>query len=182
MRLAGERGWIPMTNLMAHHVRTLWETVEAGAASTGRTADRQQLRIGREVSVGATPASARARARLALGRPFDEHQYLHRTAQGNLRYKPRQDILSTSAELTGFDATLSLPQTSPLRGCERVVCNSLFIWALFLKHNILAISVVFSCPSGVREHEAALPPGVHPMSSTSHVRRLCLEARIPWKG
>jgi hypothetical protein len=50
----------------------------------------------------------------------------------------------------------------------------LFIWALFLKHNFLAISVVFSCPSGVREHEAALPPGVHPMSSTSHVRRLWL--------
>jgi alkanesulfonate monooxygenase SsuD/methylene tetrahydromethanopterin reductase-like flavin-dependent oxidoreductase (luciferase family) len=40
MRLAGERGWIPMTNLMAPHVRTLWEKVEAGAASTGRTADR----------------------------------------------------------------------------------------------------------------------------------------------
>ena len=60
--------------------------------------------------------------------------------------KPRQDILSTSAELTGSDATLSFPQTSPLRGCERVVCNSLFIWALFLKHNILAIFRGFFMP------------------------------------
>jgi hypothetical protein len=69
---------------------------------------------------------------------------------------------------------LSLPQTSPIRGCESIVYNPLFICALFLKHNFLAISVAFSCPSRVREREAALPPGVHPMSSTSHVRRLWL--------
>ena len=86
IRLAGERGWIPMTNLMAHHVRTLWERVEEGAASTGQTADRRQLRLGREVYVGETPASAREEARLVLGRPFTEHQYWNRKAQGNLRY------------------------------------------------------------------------------------------------
>jgi len=86
IRLAGERGWIPMTNLMAHHVRHLWERVEEGAASTGREADRHQLRIGREVYVGETPESARAEARIVLGRPFDEHQYVNRKAQGNLRY------------------------------------------------------------------------------------------------
>ena len=65
-----------MTNLMAQHVRTLWEKVEEGAASTGQAADRQQLRIGREVYVGETPESARAEARIVLGRPFNEHQYV----------------------------------------------------------------------------------------------------------
>ena len=96
--------------------------------------------------------------------------------------KPRQDILSTSAELTGSDATLSLPQTSPLRGCERVVCNSLFIWALFLKHNILAISVVFSCPSGVRGRGGFAtrgPPDVLHFPCTQALPERLL---IPWKG
>jgi alkanesulfonate monooxygenase SsuD/methylene tetrahydromethanopterin reductase-like flavin-dependent oxidoreductase (luciferase family) len=86
IRMAGERGWIPMTNLMAHHVRDLWERVEEGAASTGRVADRHQLRIGREVYVGETPESAREEARIVLGRPFDEHQWLNRKVGGNLRY------------------------------------------------------------------------------------------------
>jgi alkanesulfonate monooxygenase SsuD/methylene tetrahydromethanopterin reductase-like flavin-dependent oxidoreductase (luciferase family) len=86
IRMAGERGWIPMTNLMAQHVRTLWEKVAEGAASTGQKADRQQLRIGREVYVGETPESARAEARIVLGRPFNEHQYVNRQAQGTLRY------------------------------------------------------------------------------------------------
>ena len=75
-----------MTNLMAPHVRTLWKVVEEGAASTGREADRHQLRIGREVYVGETPESARAEARIVLGRPFNEHQYVNRKAQGTLRY------------------------------------------------------------------------------------------------
>jgi alkanesulfonate monooxygenase SsuD/methylene tetrahydromethanopterin reductase-like flavin-dependent oxidoreductase (luciferase family) len=86
-----------MTNLMAHHVRTLWERVEEGAASTGRDADRHQLRIGREVSVGETPESARAEARMVLGRPFDEHQYVHRKAQGNLRYVKRDPAMPDEA-------------------------------------------------------------------------------------
>ncbi len=52
IRMAGERGWIPMTNLPTRHIPELWKKVEEGAASTGREADRGQLRIGREVYVG----------------------------------------------------------------------------------------------------------------------------------
>ena len=85
LRMAGERGWIPMTNLMAQHVRHLWQVVEEGAASTGRQADRRQLRLGREVYVGETPKSARAEARMVLGRPCEEHQDVNRQAQGSLR-------------------------------------------------------------------------------------------------
>ncbi|MFQ6027582.1 MAG: LLM class flavin-dependent oxidoreductase [Dehalococcoidia bacterium] len=86
IRMAGERGWIPMTNLMAQHVPELWQKVEEGAASTGKIADRSQLRLGREVYVGETPESAREEARVVLGRPFNEHQWLNRKAGGNLRY------------------------------------------------------------------------------------------------
>ena len=84
IRMAGERGWIPMTNLMAHHVTDLWKTVEEGAASTGQDADRGRLRIGREIYVGETPESARDEARIVLGRPFNEHQWKNRKAGGNL--------------------------------------------------------------------------------------------------
>jgi alkanesulfonate monooxygenase SsuD/methylene tetrahydromethanopterin reductase-like flavin-dependent oxidoreductase (luciferase family) len=95
--MAGERGWIPMTNLMAQHVRKLWQVVEEGAASTGRTADRRQLRLGREVYVGETSKSARAEARIVLGRPFEEHQYVNRQAQGTLWYVKRDPAMADAA-------------------------------------------------------------------------------------
>ena len=47
IRLAGERDWIPMTNLMAYHIRDLWKKV----LPAGRQADHRQLRIGRDVYV-----------------------------------------------------------------------------------------------------------------------------------
>jgi len=84
IRMAGERGWIPMTNLMAQHVPQLWDKLEEGAASTGQKTDRSKLRLGREVYVGETPESAREEARIVLGRPFDEHQWINRKATGNL--------------------------------------------------------------------------------------------------
>jgi alkanesulfonate monooxygenase SsuD/methylene tetrahydromethanopterin reductase-like flavin-dependent oxidoreductase (luciferase family) len=86
IRMAGERGWIPMTNLMAHHVKNLWKTVEEGAASTGQIADRGRLRIGRQIYVGETPESARDEARIVLGRPFNEHQWKNAQAAGALAY------------------------------------------------------------------------------------------------
>ena len=86
IRMAGERGWIPMTNLMSHHAAEMWNTVEEGAASTGLTANRSDYRIGREVFVGDTPEKAREEARIVLGRPFDQHQWKNRKAGGNLAY------------------------------------------------------------------------------------------------
>jgi hypothetical protein len=32
-----------------------------------------------------------------------------------------------------------------------------------LKHNFVPITAAFSCPSGARERETALPPRVHPI-------------------
>lgn len=89
IRMAGERGWIPMsTGLLAHDLVDHWETIEEGAASTGKVPNRSDWRIAKEVYVGDTPKSAREEARIVLGQPFDDHRWINQKAQGNLaRYK-----------------------------------------------------------------------------------------------
>jgi alkanesulfonate monooxygenase SsuD/methylene tetrahydromethanopterin reductase-like flavin-dependent oxidoreductase (luciferase family) len=84
--MAGERGWIPMSNLPDRFIPDLWQIVEEGAASTGKPADRSELRLGREIYVGETPESAREEARIVLGQPFEEHQWKNRKAGGILGY------------------------------------------------------------------------------------------------
>ena len=76
IRLAGERGWIPMSApiLLPPDLRSHWEMMEERAASAKRQAQRSQWRIVREVHVGETPVAAREEARVVLGRPFEEHQ------------------------------------------------------------------------------------------------------------
>jgi len=61
LRLAGERGWIPMSiNLVpAEQVKTHWDAVEEGAQRAGRTADRSLWRIAREIYVADTTEQAR---------------------------------------------------------------------------------------------------------------------------
>ena len=99
IRLAGEQGWIPMSssNLLAHDLRTHWETVEEGASSSGRKADRHQWRIARDVYVGETPEEAREEARIVLGQPFDEHQWLNRKIGGILGHVKRDPSMSDEA-------------------------------------------------------------------------------------
>jgi alkanesulfonate monooxygenase SsuD/methylene tetrahydromethanopterin reductase-like flavin-dependent oxidoreductase (luciferase family) len=76
MRMAGQRGFIPMSSslLARTYLRDHWKLVEAGAAATGRTPDRGQWRIARDMLVGPTPAVARERARTVLGRNYLQHQ------------------------------------------------------------------------------------------------------------
>src|SRR6266508_2706964 len=85
MRMAGERGWIPMSSslLSRPYLADHWHLVEAGAASAGRQADRSQWRIARDVLVAPTSSVARERARIVLGRNYVQHQYPNRvgTAQ-----------------------------------------------------------------------------------------------------
>lgn len=80
MRLAGERGWFPMTSsgLAAPHLQSHWHMVEAGAASAGRVADRTQWRIARDIVVADTSEQARERALAVLGRNYVRHQYANR--------------------------------------------------------------------------------------------------------
>jgi len=85
MKMAGERGWIPMSSslLSRSYLADHWRLVEAGAAAAGRRADRRQWRIARDVLVAPTSAMARERARAVLGRNYEQHQYPNRigTAQ-----------------------------------------------------------------------------------------------------
>ena len=80
MRMAGQRGWIPMSSslLSRPYLNNHWKLVDAGAASQGRPASRSQWRIARDVLVGPTPAVARERARETLGRNYLRHQHPNR--------------------------------------------------------------------------------------------------------
>ena len=80
MRMAGERGFIPMSSslLSRSYLPGHWGLVEAGAAEAGRAAERRQWRIARDVLVAPTPALARERARAVLGRNYVEHQLPNR--------------------------------------------------------------------------------------------------------
>ncbi len=64
-RLAGAKGYIPVSFGISPDpasVASHWETVMEGAATTGRTADRQEWRIIRDVYVAPTDAEAHALA------------------------------------------------------------------------------------------------------------------------
>lgn len=76
MRMAGERGWMPMSSslLARPYLRGHWELVEAGARSAGRQADRRQWHIARDIFVAPTSALARQRAHTVLGRNYITHQ------------------------------------------------------------------------------------------------------------
>ena len=80
LTIAGARGWSPMSSslLSSTLLPGHWASVAEGAASAGRTADRNQWRIARDIFVGPTPAIARERARAVLGRNYEQHQYASR--------------------------------------------------------------------------------------------------------
>jgi alkanesulfonate monooxygenase SsuD/methylene tetrahydromethanopterin reductase-like flavin-dependent oxidoreductase (luciferase family) len=64
LREAGRRGLIPLSlALSTRYVATHWDEVAAGAEEAGRSADRSQWRIGREIFVAETDEEAR---RIAL--------------------------------------------------------------------------------------------------------------------
>ena len=81
-RDVGARGWIPMSSsiLPSNNLRGHWDVVEEGAASAGKTADRHQWRIARDVLVAKTPAEARQRAKDVLERNWYQHQHPNRSA------------------------------------------------------------------------------------------------------
>lgn len=59
LKLAGERGYIPMSlDLNTEYVATHWDAVEEGALRSGRTPDRRDWRLVREVLVAETDEQA----------------------------------------------------------------------------------------------------------------------------
>jgi alkanesulfonate monooxygenase SsuD/methylene tetrahydromethanopterin reductase-like flavin-dependent oxidoreductase (luciferase family) len=75
LELAGERGFLPLSiSLNPAHTASHWDSVLAGAQRTGRSPDRGEWRLVREVYVAATDAEARRRARHgAMGRCWEEY-------------------------------------------------------------------------------------------------------------
>ena len=76
--MAGERGWIPMSiNLVPSNVlKGHWYTVEKGAISAGKKADRNSWRIAREIFVADTYEEAKQEAlNGVLRRDFDNYFY-----------------------------------------------------------------------------------------------------------
>jgi alkanesulfonate monooxygenase SsuD/methylene tetrahydromethanopterin reductase-like flavin-dependent oxidoreductase (luciferase family) len=80
MRVAGERGFIPMSSslLSRTYLGGHWRLVEDGARATGQVADRSRWRIARDILVAPTPAAARERARIVMGRNYVQHQHPNR--------------------------------------------------------------------------------------------------------
>ena len=75
LKLAGERGFIPMSlNLNPAYVASHWESVEEGAQRSGRTPERSQWRMVREVFVADTDAEAwRMSVKSHMGRMYREY-------------------------------------------------------------------------------------------------------------
>jgi alkanesulfonate monooxygenase SsuD/methylene tetrahydromethanopterin reductase-like flavin-dependent oxidoreductase (luciferase family) len=75
LKLAGERGYIPMSlNLNPAYVSSHWDSVEIGAAKTGRKPSRADWRLVREVFVADTDEEAwRLSAGDMMGRMMGEY-------------------------------------------------------------------------------------------------------------
>ena len=76
LRIAGERGWIPMSiNFITKDVlRTHWKSVEDGALATGKVPDRSAWRVARDIYVAETTEEARRDVKEGtLARDFTEY-------------------------------------------------------------------------------------------------------------
>ena len=75
LKIAGEQGMMPMSlNISPSYLATHWDAVCEGADRGGRTADRKDWRVVREVYVAETDAEAREKATKGmLGRAYREY-------------------------------------------------------------------------------------------------------------
>ena len=76
LKMAGSRGWIPMSiNLIPPALlKTHWDAIEEGAGEAGRTPDRGQWRVAREIFVAESGAEARTQAlEGVMARDFEDY-------------------------------------------------------------------------------------------------------------
>lgn len=93
LTLAGQRGWIPMSiNIVAvPTVAAQWQTYSSSAREAGRTPDRKEWRICRDVYVGETREQARRDAlEGVLARDWREY-FLHSLKRTKMLIGPKLD-------------------------------------------------------------------------------------------
>lgn len=122
LKWAGERGFMPMSlNLNANYLSGHWAAVEAGAASAGRTANRSDWRMVREVLVADTDEEAwRLAVEGGMGRMTREYSLSVVRAFGALPFlKHDQDVPDS-------DVTIEyLARTSWLIGSPETVARKI---------------------------------------------------------
>ena len=122
LKWAGERGFMPMSlNLNANYLSWHWAAVEAGAASVGRTADRKDWRMVREVLVADTDEEAwRLAVDGAMGRMTREYSMKVVQAFGALPF------LKHDPSVPDSDVTIDyLAKTSWLIGSPETVARKI---------------------------------------------------------
>jgi alkanesulfonate monooxygenase SsuD/methylene tetrahydromethanopterin reductase-like flavin-dependent oxidoreductase (luciferase family) len=101
LRLAGERGSIPMSlNFFAAHLKGHWESVAEGAAAAGRIADRSRWRMLRDIVVADTDAEARRAALDGFAARFWNEYFKPIAEKLNVTHMFRRPDADPSAELT----------------------------------------------------------------------------------
>lgn len=104
LKIAGERDWIPMSiNFVPRNVlRSHWQSVEEGAETNGKTADRSRWRIARDVYVAETTEKARKEVREGtLARDFTDYFFkMVPKIRGNL------DIFKVDKSMPDSDVTV----------------------------------------------------------------------------
>ena len=75
LRIAGERGYIPLSlHMNSSYLQGHWEAYSEGATGSGRSADRSDWRVTKDIFVADTDAEAkRWSARSEIGRAYDEY-------------------------------------------------------------------------------------------------------------
>jgi alkanesulfonate monooxygenase SsuD/methylene tetrahydromethanopterin reductase-like flavin-dependent oxidoreductase (luciferase family) len=101
LRLAGERGYIPMSlNFFAAHLGGHWDSVAEGAAAAGRTADRGRWRMLRDIFVADTDAEARRAVLDGFAARFWNEYFKPIAEKLNVTHMFRRPDADQSAELT----------------------------------------------------------------------------------
>jgi alkanesulfonate monooxygenase SsuD/methylene tetrahydromethanopterin reductase-like flavin-dependent oxidoreductase (luciferase family) len=122
LKWAGERGFMPMSlNLNANYLSGHWAAVEAGAASAGRTANRSDWRMVREVLVADTDEEAwRLAVEGGMGRMTREYSLSVVRAFGALPF------LKHDPDVADSDVTIEyLARTSWLIGSPETVARKI---------------------------------------------------------
>jgi alkanesulfonate monooxygenase SsuD/methylene tetrahydromethanopterin reductase-like flavin-dependent oxidoreductase (luciferase family) len=102
LTLAGARGWIPMSiNIVSTPVlQAQWQTYGESATAAGRTPDRRQWRICRDVYIGETPEQARRDVLDGvLARDWRDY-FLHNLRRTNMLIAPKLDPAMSDEAVT----------------------------------------------------------------------------------